>query len=83
MPTRAEDEMEQVAQEGYDFPTNIQEILKRAFEAIAQQGVEEKGEEEEEINHEEYVLVCWFKFAGLSLLVQVCWFKSAGLSLLV
>ena len=56
MPTRAEDEMEQVAQEGYDFPTNIREILKRAFEAIAKQGVEEKGEEEEEINHEEYVL---------------------------
>ena len=54
--------MEQAAQEGYDFPTDIREISKRAFEAIAQQGLEEEEEEliyewnEEFGEQEEYVL---------------------------
>ena len=45
---RAEDKMERAAQEGFDFPTDTREFLERAFEAIAQQGMEEEGEEEEE-----------------------------------
>ena len=47
---RAKEEMERAAQEGYNFP-DTRETLERAFEAIAQQGMEEE-EEEKGLIHE-------------------------------
>ena len=39
---RAEDEMQQAEQNGYEFPTNTNETLRLALEALAQQGEEEE-----------------------------------------
>ena len=49
---RGEDEINEAAQQGFEFPLNTSNAIQEALEAIAQIGaaaeVEEEGEEEEE-----------------------------------